>query len=174
MNCSGERICASSGASYHKFPPYVSGEARNRARVYRLRLRCAISSFSSSSSSRSGRCSFPVAAGRDEDRAHLQPESLLLACLRARLTRAPRVVARAHHLQQAAHELHRKLLAVLLDAGVLHRDPFVKYAAAFCRDPSLLIGERADQRVAECITAAAKYVHALVRAAGPFSSCLFQ
>src|SRR5690606_1552693 len=44
---------------------------------------------------------------------------------------APLQVAAARDAQQPAHPGHGKLVAVLFDPGVIHRDSLTKYAAAF-------------------------------------------
>ena len=44
---------------------------------------------------------------------------------------SPLAVARARDSQQSAHSCNRKLVAVRVHPGVLHRDPLAKYAAAF-------------------------------------------
>src|SRR6185295_9865235 len=46
-------------------------------------------------------------------------------------SRSPLAIAGTRHLKLTAHPGHMKPVAVLFDPGVLHRDSFAKYAAAF-------------------------------------------
>src|SRR5688572_23395259 len=52
-------------------------------------------------------------------------------CPFARLSLSRLAISGSRHLQHSAHSAHTKLVAVLFDPGVLHRDSFAKYAAAF-------------------------------------------
>jgi len=46
-------------------------------------------------------------------------------------SRSPLAISRTRHLELAAHPRHAEQVALLFDPGVLHRDSFAKYAAAF-------------------------------------------
>src|SRR5207344_58535 len=74
----------------------------------------------------------PVALpARGMNRRHLHIQRRIgLRALAAR-TAAPLAIPGSRHLQLSAHPRHAILVAMLLDPGVLHRDSFAKYAAAF-------------------------------------------
>ena len=76
----------------------------------------------------------PVAAPAvPVDGSHLGVQGLVGQRLGTGRTHAPLAVPAAGNRQHPAQPADRVLVAILFDPGVLHRDPFAKYAVAFRR-----------------------------------------
>src|SRR3546814_12429436 len=76
------------------------------------------------------------------DGRHLGVQSLVGQRVGTGRAHAPLAVAAARHLQHAAKPTDGVLVAMLVDPGVLHRDPLAKYAVAFRRTSTSSFADR--------------------------------